>query len=313
MLNRFLGLIGELLSGFFPKSDTVDRALIIEYSEMLHEQAQQVKARLRPFVRIKQMSGDLWAYDGLNAVEAVEVAGRVQATTFQEIEHTRRKISRRRFVVTLPIDSSDIRGMLMDPEGPYARECMKALERKFDRVGYDAMFANVSTGRDFETSVTFANDGGTTVTATAGLTYEKLLEIKQNFMDDEVGNDSPVRIVLGFSGDEHTALMGETELISGDFSRQFAIDNGEIVRALGMELIFFGGSVNNPLLTVSAGTRDNFALAERGLCYGMSKEMSITIKDRPDFIETKQVQILGQFGAVRTEGVLLQKVTTTDT
>ena len=222
-------------------NQTIDANLITQFSDMLHVKAQQIRARLRPFVRIKPMVGDLFAYDGLGDVEAREVAGRSQPTVFDDIEHLRRKIRRRRFVVTLPIDDMDVRAVLLNPESEYAAACIKAMERVFDRVGVEALFATVSTGRDFGTDVTFANDGGFTVDATAGFTYEKLLEIKQNFIDADVGNDLPETIVIGISGDEHTALMKETELTSGDFSRQFVIDKGEIIRAVGSEIIKFIG------------------------------------------------------------------------
>ena len=53
-------------------------------------------------------------------------------------------------------------------------------------------------------------------------------------------------------------------------------------------------------------------MSSRALCVGMSKEMGIKIDNRPDMVETTQVQIVFDLGAVRTEGVLIQKVTTTD-
>lgn len=293
-------------------NQNIDKALIIQFSAMLQVKAQQIKARLRPHVRIKPMTGDIFAFDGLGDVEAVEIFGRVQPTTFQDIDHLRRKIVRRRFVVTLPIDDSDVRAVLINPQGEYAGACIKAMERVFDRVGVSVLFSSVATGRDFETTVTYANDGGFTVDATAGLTYDKLLEIQQNWIDADVGNDVPVKKVMGISGDEHTALMKETELISGDFTRQIVVDNGEIVRAAGIELIKFAANARVPVLSVSGGTRDNFAITSQALCYGLSKEMRITIKDRPDLIDVTQVQIIGILGAVRTEGVQVQKVQTTD-
>ncbi len=291
----------------------VDKLMITQFSDILQVKSQQIKARLKPYARMKPMKGDLFAYDGLGDVEAQEVNGRIQLTQFQDIDHLRRKIKRRRFVVTLPIDDMDERGILINPESEYATACVRAMERVFDRVGVDALFASVDTGRDFETNVSYANDGGFTVDATAGLTYEKLLEIGQNWMDAEVGNDSPETKVLGISGDEHTALMKETELISGDFSRQFVVDKGEIVQAAGLILLKFAGNARVPILYVSGGSvRDCFAITTRTLCYGLSKDMSITYKDRPDLVDVKQVQIIGILGAVRTEGVLTQKDQTTD-
>jgi hypothetical protein len=292
-------------------SGSIDNNLITQFSDMLHIQAQQNPSRLRPHVMVKQMSGDLYAYDGLGDVEAREVNGRISPTVFDEISHNRRKISRRRFTVTLPIDASDTRGHLLNPEGEYAAACMRAMNRQWDRVGVEAAFADVSTGRDFDTDVTFANDGGNTVTATGGVTYETLLELRKNWTNNEVGTDLDEKFLLLITGTEEEALLKELELTSGDFTRQSVVDNGRIARAAGIDLVCYGADVQNPILNVTAGVRDCVGLTGRALCYGMSKDMSISIKDRPDYVETKQVQIVGQWGAVRTEGVLLQKYTTT--
>lgn len=292
--------------------ETVDKALITQFSDMVHASAQQIKARLRPYVRIKPMSGDVMAYDGLGDVEAREVFGRVQKVEFDDIEHLRRKLVRRRFVVTLPIDASDVRGMLLNPDGEYAQAVLRAMERRFDRVVIEAMFADVKTGREFETNLTYANDSGyTAIDGTGGLTYEDLLALSQNFIDNEVGNDMPEKFVLGLSGKEHKELMQETELTSGDFSRQFVVDKGEIQQAAGFEIVRYGASVNNPMLAEAAGERTCFAMSTRAMLVGISKEFQISIKDRPDYVETKQVQIVGQIGAVRTEGKLIQKLRTT--
>lgn len=292
-------------------TNTQDRALIIQFSDMLHVIAQQIKSRLRPHVRIKPMDGDLFAYDGLGQVEAREVNGRIVPTTFDDIEHLRRKIKRRRFVITLPIDDSDVRGMLTDPEGAYAEATIRGMERQFDRVGVESVFADVFTGRDFETTVTFGVDGGKTVDATGGVTYIKLLELVKNWLNNEVGTDTPEEMLLLITGTEHDALMKEIELTSGDFTREFVVEVGRIVRAVGIQLLIYGADVPNPILNVVSTTRDNVALTGRGLCYGLSKEMGIKIQDRPDFVETKQVQIIGELGSVRTEGVLVQKFTST--
>ena len=127
----------------------------------------------------------------------------------------------------------------------------------------------------------------------------------------EVGNQVPEKKLLLITGDEEEALMKETELTSGDYSRKFVVDQGEITSGVGLQFIIFGADVPNPLLSVSGTTRDCLAMTDRGLVYGISKEMGVTVKDRPDLVETSQVQIIGELGAVRTEGVLVQKYQTT--
>lgn len=290
---------------------SIDNALITEFSEMVHHAAQQKQSRLKPYAMIKQMNGDVFAYDGLGTVNAREVLGRNVPATFDDISHNRRKISRRRFVVNLPVDSSDVRGALLNPDSEYAQACAAAMLREYDRVIVDAAFADVSTGREFDTTVTFANDGGLTVDATSGLTYEKVLEIKQNFMDNEVGIDSDEKLFMTITGDEHTDLMGEAELISGDYTRQFAVEGGDISNALGMDLVKFGAGVTNPIFATSGGERALIAASSRAMCVGVSKEMSIKVTERDDYIETHQVQVIMELGAVRTEGALIQKVRVT--
>lgn len=291
-------------------NETIDNSLVIEFSEMVHELAQQIRSRLRPFAKIVPMKGDYRAYDGLGEVEARKVDGRIVKADFDSIEHLRRKISRERFMINLPIDQKDVRARLMDPDGDYARACVKAFERNFDRVCYDAMFADVYTGREMNTTVTFAQDGGRTVTATSGLVYEKLLEIKRNWTDDEVGNDFPVKMCLGITGDEEEDLMLETELTSGDFTNQYVVDKGRVTQALSMDVVKFGANVKKPIIK-EPSNRECFAMAENAICVGLSKEMSLKIEPRPDYVELRQVQIIMELGAVRTEGKLIQKVVTT--
>lgn len=290
---------------------SIDNALITEFSEMVHHEAQQIVSRLKPYSFMKQMTGDVFAYDGLGRVEAREIVGRNVPVVFDDITHNRRKISRKRFMVALPIDSSDVRGALLSPDSEYAKAAASAMMRQYDRVIYNAAFADVTTGRDFDTTVTFANDGGLTVDASAGLTYEKLLEIKQNFMDNDVGVDANESIFLTITGDEHTDLMGETELTSGDYTRQFAVENGTITKALGMDLVPFAASVANPIIPAVSSLRYLVAATNRAFCVGVSKEMSINIKERPDLVETSQVEVIMEIGAVRTEGALVQKVKVT--
>lgn len=295
---------------------SIDANLVTQFSDRLHVEAQQMQARLRPYVMIKPMTGDVYAYDGLGVVEAQELSGRIEPTQFADITHTRRKIARRRFSLTLPIDDMDTSAVLISPQSEYAAACIRAMERVFDRVVTEAMFAAVLTGRDFDTSVTFANDGGSgvgkTVDGTSGFTYEVLLELRRNFIDADVGNDMPEKFVMGITGDEHTDLMSESELTSGDFSRQFVVDRGEITVAAGINLVKFAGAASNPILPVASSVRSCFCMSSRAMCVGLSKNMTVKITERNDYVDVSQVQITFILGAVRTEGKLIQKVTATE-
>lgn len=292
--------------------DSIDQAKVREFSRMVHVAAQQMKSRMRPFVKIKSVSGEDFAYDGLEQVEAHEIVGRNTPTQFSDITHNRRQILPRRIAVALPIDRKDAMDVLIDPKNEYVQAVIRSLERYIDRIVLDAMFADAKTGKNFGTTTTFAADGGLTVNAQAGLTYEKLLEIHQNFIDNEVGNDAMEDFVLGISGDEHTQLMQEIELTSGDFVRDFSVEKGEIKKAAGFNIVKFGAAVNNPMLNVTSAVRDCFAMSTRGMVLGIKEDIKVRIDERKDLNYTTQVFAEITMGAVRSEGLLVQKVQTTE-
>jgi hypothetical protein len=289
----------------------IDTALITQFSDMVHVRAQQMKSRLRQHFLVRKMTGDQWAYDGIGIVEATEQNQRIATTQFNSVEWTRRQINRRRFVITLPLDSSDVRAMLTNPQNDYSGVCIRAIERVYDRVGIQAAFASVNTGRTFSTAVTAATDGVITVNATAGLTYEVMVQIRRYFSNNEVGNDMPEKFLFLCTGDEEGALMQETALINSLYTRQSVVDQGELTRAVGFELVKYGASVTQPLITAASGTRNCIACSTRGIVYGMSLDLQLKIQERPDLVETTQVQAIIQIGSVRTEGVLVQQVNTT--
>lgn len=293
----------------------IDNALVIQFSDQVHTKAQQMKSRLRSRVELKMVKGEDYAYEDIGSLEAIEITSRHQKTQGQDISHGRRRIRMREFRCTIYLDKKDQLETLIDPQRNYSLAVARSLYRKFDSVAASAAFATVASGKDFSTSLTFAADSGVTVDATSGLTYEKLLETEENFIDSDVGTDELEDYYLTVTGEENTDLKGETELMSGDFTRQFALDskNGRLQVANGFELVHFAANAALPILSVSGSTRDLIAASKRAICVGISEELTVEIDKRPDLNNCTQVQSSMFMGAVRTEGKLIQKVQTTVT
>jgi hypothetical protein len=285
-----------------------DNVLITEFNAALDVQEQQMTSRLLPFVRRISINGDNAAYDGLNEVQSYRANGRNPDIQPTQASFSRRKLSRERVVVTLEVDARDVRGMLANPNADLAKMCIAAVERECDRIIYDALFASVYTGRSFGTTVTYTTDGVSSVDATTAFTYEKLLEIKANFIDHEVGNDGGLSVAIGISGDEHTDLMSEIELTSNDYSSQMAIDAGVIRKALGMDLVAFGAGATDPILETVSSERISFALAKNGAVLGISQDRKVEVKDHPLKVETSIINVIKEMGAVRTQGVRVQRI-----
>lgn len=298
---------------------SIDQSLVIQFSEMVHLLAQQMGSRMKGRVEEMPVRGNKFTYERLGSVEAIEVTTRHAATIAQDIAHSRRGGTMRDFRATLLLDQFDSLQVLIDPAQDYARGVARAMMREYDRLCIKAALATVNTGRNLDVPVTATADGVQTVAANAtGLTFDKLLEIHQNFINAEVGTDLEEELFLCITGKQHADLLKEAELTSRDFTNggdasmmgQTVIDRGRIAKAMGINLIVFGTGPNitNPILSATGGTRHCIAFAKSGICVGMNKDITVRVDNRPDLNNSQQVQASLFFDAIRTEGVKVQQV-----
>jgi len=291
---------------------SVDAVLISQFSDMLHVEAQQTKSRVMGQVRIQSVKGENFFYDGLNKLGARIDNSRNPLSNPQNPQFNRRKMTRSRIIAEVAIDQRDIRDMMSDPKGNLAVACVSAIHRKVDELGVAAALASVGTGVDGSTVVSFASDGGLTINATGGMTYEILRQISRKFYNREVGLENGEKLLFLCTADEHDDLLGEVELISSDYTSQMVVDNGRLARAFGIDITLFGAAVDSPILPVASTTRDCIAMSNRGIIYGLSSDIKVNvIPNHPKYVETDVIQVTMDLGAVRTEGVLVQKVQTT--
>ena len=293
-------------------TENINTALATQFADQVHINGQQMKTRTRERVDVVPMTTHDATVETLDDIEAIEITSRHQKTQGQDIVHGRRRMRMREFRATLLLDQKDEYSVLVDPAKNYAAAVARSMYRQFDRISTEAALADVYTGREMTTLLTAANDGVITVNATSGLTYEKILEINENFIDHEIGTEMEEDLALMISGEENTDLMGEVELTSGDYTRQMAVEKGRIQNAGGLDLIHFGGAVARPILSVDgSNVRSCIALASGGVQVGIAKDATVTTGERLDLNGTKQVQACLLLGAVRKEGARVQKVTTT--
>ncbi len=295
-------------------SNQIDTALAIQFADQVHTNGQQMKTRLRDKVTVTPMSTQDKTVETIDSLEAIEITSRHQKTQGQDIVHGRRRLRMREFRCTIYLDNKDEVGVLVDPQRNYSMAVARAMYRQFDRLVVEAALASVYTGRDMTTLVTASNDGVLTVDATAGSTYEKLLEVGENFMDYEIGTEMEEDMCLLISGEEHTDFMQENELTSGDYNREFNVEKGKIQNGAGLDFVKFGGKVSNPILAVDgSNVRSCIALAENGIEVGLAKDAEVYVDIRPDLNRAKQVQAVLMMGAVRKEGARVQEFQTTHT
>jgi hypothetical protein len=292
---------------------TWDDAKRVQFNDMVHIKAQQKTSRLSPYVTMEPVETEQVYYDYLGTARAREITGTFVPVQFDDVENTRRRLTKRKFVVVLGVDDENTIDALQDPSrnGKYGDVIVNALTRQKDYIIQQAMFADVYTGKTGTTALSFATGGGLTVDATGGLTYEKLLEMHKNFIDSEVGNESDMSFAMGITGDEHTSLMSELELTSGDYSRNYVVDKGKIQEAAGIQLIKFAGGVTYPVLPEVSGVRTSFCMAPGAVHVGIWKNIDVKIQERNELHNVRQIVAELWMDAIRVEEKLIQKVTLT--
>ena len=290
---------------------SIGDVLITKFSDTVFRLAQQTQARTRVCVEMAQLNAEEMMFPRIGSAEVQILNTRFPEIIPADIQWDNRRLSGVRFGLPTFVDKWDQQRMLSDPQSELAVRATQALERNLDRIVINAATANAYTGRAGTTQITAANDGVLTVDATGGFTYETLLQIDANFQAQEVGMESPLRKFLLISEQEHQALMKEGTLISGDFTRQYVIEQGYMIRALDFDLIRFGSGVPVPMLGVISNVRACLAVAYGGIKLGITQAWEIDVEKRTDKWQTTQVLAVGTCGATRMEGVRIQLVNTT--
>jgi hypothetical protein len=304
-----------------PQGTTYNNTTTRQFSADVHHLVQQSVAKMTPFIKLKQLKAADLAYDRLGSVDMREITGRFVAVEFDDPAFSRRQLSNRRFVLSLPIDDKDDIEAKLEWDTEFKKMIAKAIVRQKDRIAIEAAFATVNTGPQFATPVTAVADGVLNVNCvvSGGINYDKLLEVTQNFIDREV---DPADHLMGLTvgGREHTDLMQENQLTSGDFNREYFIEKGSMVKAAGLELLKYGALVTNPMfptilvanpLNISGSNeKQHIAIAQGGICVGLAKDFEIKVYDDHRYYGTRVIEVSAQMGAVRTEGALVQRVVT---
>lgn len=290
---------------------SIGDVLITKFSDTVFRLAQQTMARTRVCVEMEQLNAEQMMFPRIGSAEVQQLNTRFAEIIPADIQWDNRRLSGARFGLPLFVDKWDAERMLSDPQSELAVRATQALERNLDRIVIASATSVVYTGRTGTVPVTAANDGVTTVDALSGFTYEILLQIDANFQAQEVGMEAPLRKFLLISEQEHQALMKEGTLISGDFTRQYVVEQGYMIKALDFDIIRFGSGVPQPMLPVTSNQRACLAIAYGGIKLGITQAWEIDIEKRTDRWQTTQVLAVGTCGAVRMEGVRIQQVNTT--
>ena len=294
---------------------SINEALVSQFDSMMQVEAAQRVSRLRSKVIVKSVTGKDFSHNLFNGGNDTEIVTRYAPRVPSNSEHSVRWGRTRKFEWMEMFADYDSLAALINPEAGYAKAAVEAMFRREDRLIIEALGATVTTGENKDGTVTFANDGGTTIAAGGtGYTFAKVKTVKKNFINNEVGNDNLTKFTTLVTGNQIDNFYDEDELVGRDFNSQLYIEAGEISKVMGMDVVKFGAPTSNPMLPVASNIRDCWAFAEGAIVLGITKDITLEIVQRTDLQASPwQVTARIYMGALRTEGKLVQKVQCTET
>lgn len=282
-------------------SNLIETAYVKQYASRVEMLVQQRGSKLASICMNQSFVGkSAQVVQQVGAVEATEILDRHADTELVDTPHAARWVKPRHFGVADMVDEEDLEKVIIDPKSPYAMSQQYALGRKFDDIIIAAAIGSNFTGAEGTTTVTAANDGVDTVVAGGvGLTVEKLREAKRNLMANEVDIDNE-EIWCAITAAQHDNLLGQTQVVSGDYNKPVFSTDGKIER-------FFGINFRHcERLTTSGGERQVLMWAKSGMCAATWNGIRTRVRERSDKWDNIQVASKGTFGATRTQGQKVQ-------
>lgn len=286
-------------------SQSIDQNLVNAFNSNVELQFQQRGSRLRPFVRVEPLNSEFEYFDRIAPVDAIERTERHGDTPTVETPHSRRRIGSRDFEIADLIDHQDKLRMLYDPSSSYILNHVYALGRKMDDVIIEAFDSDVYTKKAGGTTLTFAQDGGETVTASSGLDIETLINVKEKLTDrDQIEDGEPLYMVV--TAKQISNMLNEDKLTSSDYAAVKALVRGEIDTFMGFRFI------RTQRLIKTGDIRACYAWARSGMCLGVADNVKTRMSERDDKSYSVQCYAKASFGATRMWGQQVVKVNCTE-
>lgn len=280
-------------------SQEIDKALVNKYRSNIEIQFQQMTSRLRGTVTVETQNSEYEYYDRIGQVEAMDIETRHGDTQYQDTPHSRRRNQTKPCYFADLIDKRDRMRMLADPTGPYTRNAVMAINRKFDLKVIEAAEGTAYSGKNGETAITFdssreipvdfAEGGGGSA---SNLTIGKLRQAQFLLLSSEAVEEDEL-IYCIYSASQLQSLLRTTEVTSADYNTVKALYNGQIDTFMGFKF------VRTQLLNKTGNNRHVLFYPKSAITMGIAEDVFVSVDRLPTKHFSTQVYVSQDAGGVR--------------
>ena len=241
----------------------------------------------------------------IGPVEFIERDTPYADTKLTELEHTQRWISGTEYDCAVLVDRLDMLKLIYDPTSPYVERFRQAADRKKDEIVMSKFFATAKTGKNAGTDTIF-KAANTVANGATGFTVAKLRSLRK-LMKKRQLDVRTMKPYVAINAEGVDDLLQEVAVGSSDYNAVKPLVDGEVSAFMGFTFVPYEDTGNGlqgkgiPSY-VSGGTiRQSPAWVEDGMHYGSWDDLVITISNRPDKNNIKQIHGTFTGGATRLE------------
>lgn len=301
---------------------SLSQAALLTFEQNFYDLAQQKNTLLGSSAAIQYLAskGKTHNLPRIGGLELSETSGRNPLVAPSDYSVDNRQLTKRRFTKSILIDKKhDINELISDPTSALVNQLVYAKNRVIDRVIAAAAVGTVTVGDPGATgtAISAATDGVLTVDASAGLTYAKIQEITQNFVNNNIPYSEFMGSQICVTGKENKTLMGLTEFTNNDYISNRPVDKGVMDRLGTYGVQLFAGSVSggstvvNPILVEGVTYRSCLVLAPKSIALSMEIGRLDVVEAKETYVDSYLITVDLWINAMRIEGSKVQELKTT--
>lgn len=287
-------------------NNTITAAFVTQFHDSFVAAAEQKESRLESTVTNRGMiTGSSFTANDMGTVEASQVTNRYGDTEWTIPDAGTRSALMADYDVAIPIERTDLAKLLANPQGDYLQRCIAAMNRKKDKVIYDAARGAALRKTDESGSFAGVSLSGAQVIAAGGtgMTKAKIITARKQFRTNEADEHNGEELYIAYDAGMMEDILSDTTLTSADFMAAKMLQEGDISgKWLGFKWVPYEA-------LTGTSTKTTIAWAKSGVHVGSGENIVTDIGPRRDKRNMIQIYVAMSLGSVRVNE---QKVVTID-
>ena len=277
-------------------NNTITAAFVTQFHDSFVAAAEQKESRLEAkVVNRGSITGSSFTANDMGSIEANQVVNRYGDTEWSIPDAGTRSALMSDYDIAIPVDNFDLPKLMANPQGDYLQRALAAMQRKKDKVIYDAIRGAALRKTDESGTFSGVSLSGSQVIAAGGtgMTKAKIITAKKQFRTNEADEHNGEELYIAYDAGMMEDILSDTTLTSADYMAAKMLQEGDISgKWLGFNWVPYEA-------LTGTSTKTTVAWAKTGVHVGTGQNVTTDIGPRRDKRNLIQIYVAMSLGSVR--------------